>query len=87
MDGMVFIASSFCLLDSAGNIPCNISRGNISKGNISRGNNSRGNTSRGNTSRGNASEEVQVAYVGGFQASSDQAGGVVQCWVKFLGMG
>ena len=62
MEEMAFIASSFCFLDSAGNFPSNISRGN-------------------------ASEEMQVACVGGFQAASDQTAGVVQCWVKFLGMG
>ena len=37
-----------------------------------------------NISRCNASEEVQVACVGVFQAASDQAAGVVQCWVKCL---
>ncbi len=38
-------------------------------------------------SSGNASEEVQVVRVGGFQATSDQAAGVVQCWIKVLGVG
>ena len=35
-----------------------------------------------NIGRGHANEEVQVAYVGGFQAVSS-----VKCWVKFLGKG
>ncbi len=46
MEEMAFIINNFGFLDSAGNFPSNVSRGN-------------------------ASEKVQVACVGGFQATSD----------------